>query len=316
MSPNAHEQPTSVELDSSGLSDGKLSVKDLAQGISDKKKDKRKSDEDRRRNPGKLPRGTVERRLEEDRRSKRKSIDNAKAQIEKHKAELKLQQHRKKILLAGCEPVMGLNYDSLAMDDYPENSIVAEARRDRDYWVAICACFSLLFVFSLLGLLDPWIGGVGAGLSFISAILAFSPARKFFFTRPHLHELLAKRKVIEYTALHHIQYLEGLDGLAWRCQKMAKFNPNLSNKLFNGLYRFSKDKALLSYMHNKKTIRLYLLLMTEAQKAYKRLEKEYLEAHFQHLDQGWDDRIDEAEALKIEQTLQESENEPTEELKS
>jgi pyoverdine/dityrosine biosynthesis protein Dit1 len=147
-------------------------------------------------------------------------------------------------------------------------------------------------------------------------MFAFSPARKIFFSRPHLHELLAKRKVIEYSALHHIQYLEGMDGLAWRCHKLTKFNSNLDNKLFHGLYRYSKEKSLLDYIQSKKTIRLYLLMATEAQKAYKRLEKEYLESHFLHLDQGWDDRIDEVEAIKIEQSLKDGENESAEDVNS
>ena len=271
---------------------------------------------DRRSRDHKPPRGTIERRLEEDRRKKSERIADTAEQIARHQAELKLQQHRKKILLAGCEPVMGLNYDFLAMDDYPDNTLVAQARRDRDYWAFICAIFAILFGFSLLGLLQPWIGGVGAGLCFLAAIFAFSPARKMFFSRPHLHELLAKRKVIEYSALHHIRYLEGVDGLAWRCQKLAKFNSNLENKLFQGLYRYSKSKSLISYLHNKKTIRLYLLLMMEAQKAYKRLEKEYLESHFQHLDQGWDDRIDDLEAVKVEQSLNTAEEQQAGDLKS
>ena len=268
---------------------------------------------DRRTQEAKKPRGTVERRLEDDRRGK---LAKAKKQKQGDQAELKLQQHRKKILLAGCEPVMGLNYDHLAMDDYPDNTLVAEARRDRDYWVVICAVFASLFVFSLLGVLDPWIGGVGCGLAFLAAVFAFSSARKFFFARPPLHELLAKRKLIEYAALHHIQYLEGVDGLAWRCAKLAKYNSNLEKKLFAGLYRYSKKRSLLSYLHNKKTIRLYLLLMMEAQKAYKRLEKDYLESHFQHLDQGWDDRIDDAEASKLEQSLNKPEKVVSKELKS
>lgn len=286
----------------------------LASGDDAEENSRRKTPD--RRHTSKKPRGTVERRLEDDRRQKKSIVDNARERILAQKAELKLQQHRKKILLAGCEPVMGLNYDHLAMDDYPDNTLVAEARRDRDYWVLICAIFASLFVFSLLGLLDAWVGGVGCGMAFLSAFFAFSPMRKFFFSRPHLHELLAKRKVIEYGALHHIQYLEGTDGLAWRCQKLTKFNPNLSKSLFNGIYRYSKDRSLLNYMQNKKTIRLYLLLMVEAQKAYKRLEKEYLESHFKHLDQGWDDRIDELEASKLEQSLNKSAGEPEQNLKS
>ena len=102
---------------------------------------------DRREAPVKKPRSTVERRLEDDRRAESAALRQTKQSLSELQAEQKLQQHRKKILLAGCEPVMGLNYNSLAMDDYPDNALVAEARRDRDYWIVVCSvcCFSLVY---------------------------------------------------------------------------------------------------------------------------------------------------------------------------
>ena len=241
-------------------------------------------------------------RREADRRQKKPQATTA---TEKKQAqdELKLQQHRKKILLAGCEPVMSFNYDFLAMDDYPENALVAASRRDRDYWLAICSVSAAIFFFGLLGFVSPGIAGVACGLSFLSGIFAFSRFRRYFFTRPPLHELLAKRKQIEFRALTHIRLLEGKDGLAWRCQKLQKYNANLSKKIFSGLYRFSRERQLLKVVRHRKHIRLYLLLMIEAQKAYKRLEKDYLEHHFKHLEAGWDDRIESGEAVKLEQML-------------
>lgn len=243
--------------------------------------DERRQEE--RRNKARLPKSAAEKKQEQD--------------------ELKLQQHRKKILLAGCEPVMGFNYNFLAMDDYPENSLVSAARRDRDYWLAVCVVFTSVFFFGILGFIPPGIAGISCGLGFLSAIFAFSPFRRYFFSRPHLHQLLAKRKEIEFRALNHIRLLEGNDGLAWRCQKLQKYNSNLSKKIFLGLYRYSKERQLLNVVRQKKHIRLYLLLMIESQKAYKRLEKDYLENHFKHLEEGWDDRIEKEEAGKIEQVL-------------
>ena len=43
--------------------------------------------------------------------------------------------------------------------------------------------------------------------------------------------------------------------------------------------------------------------MVEAQKAYQRLEKDYLENHFKHLDEGCDERAVEGDAAKIKQSL-------------
>lgn len=243
-----------------------------------------------------------EERRQESRRHKVR-VPKSAAEIKQEQDEIKLQQHRKKILLAGCEPVMGFNYNFLAMDDYPENSLVSAARRDRDYWLVICVIFTSVFFFGVLGFIPPGIAGISCGLGFLSAIFAFSPFRRYFFLRPHLHQLLAKRKEIEFRALNHIRLLEGKDGLAWRCKKLQKYNSNLAKKIFFGLYRYSNERRLLSIVREKRHIRLYLLLMIEAQKAYKRLEKDYLENHFKHLEDGWDDRIEGGEAGKIEQVL-------------
>lgn len=248
----------------------------------------------------KLP--ASEDRREGDRRQK-KPVPKSAAEKKQEQDELKLQQHRKKILLAGCEPVMSFNYDFLAMDDYPENSLVALARRDRDYWLVVCIVFASVFFFGLLGFVSAGVSGIAFGLSFLSAIFAFSPLRRHFFSRPPLRELLEKRKQIEFRALTHIRLLEGEDGLAWRCQKLHKYNSNLAKKIFSGLYRFSKEHQLLNVLRERRHIRLYLLLMIEAQKAYKRLEQDYLEHHFKHLEAGWDDRIEEQEASKLEQML-------------
>lgn len=254
-----------------------------------------------RREDDKLPASGDERR-QLDRRQKQRG---AKTDAEKKQEldEMKLQQHRKKILLAGCEPVMGFNYDYLAMDDYPENSLVSAARRDRDYWLVVCAVFGSVFFFGVIGFVPAGIAGIACGLAFLSAIFAFSPVRRFFFKRPHLHQLLAKRKEIEFRALNHIRLLEGGDGLAWRCQKLQKYNSNLSKKIFSGLYHYSQKKQLLNVMKQRRHIRLYLMLMIESQKAYKRLEKDYLENHFKHLDEGVGDRLSEEEAEKLEQVL-------------
>jgi len=257
---------------------------------------------DRRDNSPQSNASLKENRREGDRRQK-KPLAKTTADKKLEQEALKLQQHRKKLLLAGCEPVMSFNFDFLAMDDYPENALVAAARRDRDYWLAVCSVSAAIFFFGLLGLVTPGIAGIACGISFLSALFAFSPLRRYFFLRPPLHELLAKRKQVEFRALTHIRLLEGKDGLAWRCQKLQKYNSNLSKKIFSGLYRLSKEGQLLKVIRQRKHIRLYLLLMIEAHKAYKRLEKDYLENHFKHLEAGWDDRMDASEAAKLEQVL-------------
>ncbi len=275
--------------------------------------DRRESDNDS------APAGLPERRAVSDRRQgigKKTSETDQSNPSEKRKKteaeklrernEMRVQQHRKKKLLAGCEPVMGMNYDLLAMDDYPENWLVAAARRDRDYWLMLTAVFAGVFVCGLMNLFPAWIAASCGGLALASALFAFSPARKYFFSRPTLRELLAQRKKIEFRALNHIYFLEGDDGLAWRCAKMAKYNSNLGRKLFNGLIQFSSQGRLGEVLRERKHIRLYLLFMIESQKAYKRLQNDYLNNHFKNLDQGWDDTINDAEAARLESELEQA----------
>lgn len=266
----------------------------------------RRTNIDRREGEGAPPAGK-ERRAADDRRAsqaaKQAQSDKEKEKIKKQN-EMRIQQHRKKKLLAGCEPVMGMNYDCLAMDDYPDNEIVAKARQDRDYWVALSSVFFLLFCLGLMGFLPAWIAASACGLTILSVVFAFSPLRTSFFTRPPLRELLAKRKMIEFRALNHIHFLEGKDGLVWRCAKLQKYNNNLNRKLFDGLIRFSKDRSLMEFIKERRHIRLYLLFMVEAQKAYKRCQNDYLSNHFKHLDQGWDDSLTDAEAARLEKTME------------
>jgi len=224
---------------------------------------------------------------------------------------LRLQQHRKKKLLAGCEPIMGLNYDYLAMDDYPSNELVATAKHDRDYWLALCSVFTSGFLFGFTGLVPAWIAGASCGAAVLCFSLVYTPFRKVLFSSPPLKDLLLKRKTIEFAALNHIQFLEGMDGLAWRCEKLSKYNSNLGRKLFLGLIHFSRQQVLMDVIRNRKQIRLYLLFMIESQKAYKRLQKDYLDNHFTHLDEGWDDALSEDEVEQFEREESNDSNSPS-----
>lgn len=242
----------------------------------------------------------INRRSDQDRRNRQGNKASESRDKSPTRQEMKVQQHRKKKLLAGCEPVMGLNYDTLAMDDYPSNEVVARARKDRDQWIAICSLFGSIFLFGFTGIVPALIAGISCGVAMLAFVLAFSPLRSRFFDEHSLQELLETRKRIEFRALNHIQFLEGDDGLAWRCEKMGKYNSNLNRKLFRGLILFSRSRDLMDVIRNRKQIRLYLLFMIEAQKAYKRLQRDYLENHFKHLDQGWDDTLSEAEVSQVE----------------
>lgn len=214
--------------------------------------------------------------------------------------EERIQLYRRKLLLAGCEPVMGMNYDCLAMDDYPSNEEILSAKRERDYFLGAGLIASAFFLFGFTGFLPALIAGIAFGIALVAFALAYGGLRKYFFDSRSYRELMDLRRVYEFNALNHIRFLEGKDGLAWRCHKMRKYNNNLERTLFNGMLTFSKQGDLLNVIRNRKQIRLYLLFMIEAQKAYKRLQKDYLERHFENLEQGVDDTLTDSMMNEVE----------------
>lgn len=231
-----------------------------------------------------------ERRRDGERRNRAKVSQKAPEKPELDLAE-RIQQHRKKLLLAGCEPAMAMNFDCLAMDDYPSNEAVAAAKYARDYWLFIALIGAVVFVLGFTPLVPALIAGFACGMACLGGACANAWVRRTVFASPAYSDLLEERKAIEFKALNHIRYLEGVDGLAWRCQKMNKYNSNLNRKMFNGMIMFSKQRQMLDVIRNRKQIRMYLLFMVEAQKAYKRLQKDYLENHFKYVEQGMDDSL-------------------------
>jgi hypothetical protein len=199
-----------------------------------------------------------------------------------------IQRQRKK-LLAECEPVLNVNYEWLSMNDYPENRLLALARRNRDFWLVGCLVFLLGFLGGVYDLFPSWFAGSCFGLLVVFLSFSLSPIRRLFFKFETLGELLEERKDQEFKALHHIRHLEGRDGLAWRCAKLSEYNGNLNRKIFKGLYKVSGKRTLFNVIRERKHIRLYLLLMIESEKAYKRLTDAYLKTHFSNLENGFDD---------------------------
>ena len=234
-----------------------------------------------------------------------KELEKTRARNERKEAERKRvseeknQQHIKKKLLAECQTVLNVNYDWLSLDDYPDNRSVAIAKRNRDYWLFVCCVVFIVFCAGVLGVVPAWVGGSAFGLLFITLSFAIKSFRRFFSSEPTLHELLQERKKLEFRALNHIKLLEGQEGLAWKCRKLAKYNRNLERTLFQGVMDVSAKKRLFGVIREKKHIRLYLQLMLEAEKAYKRLQKDYLKHHFSNLESGIDDTVDTEETSSI-----------------
>jgi hypothetical protein len=233
--------------------------------------------------------------IEKNRRRKEKEIEEQKKISDAHQ-----QQHIRKKLLAECQTLLNVNYEWLDLDDYPDNRSVALAKRNRDYWLFICSVELVIFLGGVLELVPAWVGGASFGLLFITFCFSIKNFRRFFTSEPTLSELLQERKRLEFRALNHIKLLEGQEGLAWKCRKLEKYNRNLERKIFKGVMDVSAQKRLFGVIKEKKHIRLYLQLMLEAEKAYKRLQADYLKIHFKNLEKGVDDlAVEKSSQVKV-----------------
>lgn len=227
---------------------------------------------------------TSSKELDKTRRRKQKE-----AEQRKNIADAQQEQHIRKKLLAECQALLNVNYEWLDLDDYPDNRTVAFAKRNRDYWLFICSVELVVFLGGVLELVPAWVGGTSFGLLFITLCFSIKGFRRFFSSEPTLSELLQLRKTLEFRALNHIKLLEGQQGLAWRCRKLQKYNRNLERKVFRGVMDVSAKNRLFAVIKEKKHIRLYLMLMLEGEKAYKRLQTDYLKLHFKNLEKGVND---------------------------
>ena len=84
--------------------------------------------------------------------------------------------------------------------------------------------------------------------------------------------------------MNHIHYIEGQQNLAFRCAALVEYNQGLNRQVFAGLIKASKAGNLIQVLRSKKHIRLYLLYIIEAQKAFKRLEKIYVQTRAAQID--------------------------------
>jgi hypothetical protein len=206
-----------------------------------------------------------------------KLASEASSELSKEEREKRAHEEvRLKRLLSTCEKVMMVNYNLLALDEYPSNLMIDRATKTRDAYISAGGLASGVFVIGLGGLLPAWVTGASFGLALLFFVFALSELQSLVHNAPSLSHLMRVRRQLEFNALAHIKYLEGGGGLAWRCAAMSDYNKNLHNNLFAALVGYSKNGVLLKVLRSKKHIRLYLLFMIEAQKAYKNLQAKVL----------------------------------------
>ncbi|MDY6797463.1 MAG: hypothetical protein SVX28_01740 [Pseudomonadota bacterium] len=196
-------------------------------------------------------------------------------------------QRHLRLLLRQCDRVMLMDFELLAMSDWPDNFTLAAARRNRDLWVFSAVVAALLFLSGLTGFVPAWIAGGGFGAFVVIVLLGLPGIRRIYTSRPSYLDLILERRQMMQDARKHVAHLEGKEGLAWQCARLAEFNPALRSPRFRPLVSLSEHRVLARNLTRREHIRLFLVFLLEAEKAYRLLESSYLKEHHRALDEGW-----------------------------
>lgn len=196
-------------------------------------------------------------------------------------------QRRLRLLLRQCDRVLLMDFELLAMSDWPDNYSMAAARRNRDLWMLSALVAALVFLSGLTGFVPAWIAGGGFGAFVIILLLGLPGVRQLYTSRPSYLDLILKRQRMMREARKHVAHLEGKEGLAWQCARLAEFNPALRSPRFGQLVSLSEHRVLARNLTRREHIRLFLVYLLEAEKGYERLQQAYLEGHQTALDEGW-----------------------------
>ena len=180
-------------------------------------------------------------------------------------------------ILVECEALELVDYEILALKLYPGGQLIAAAKRRRDLWLMACLFLTSLALIGWLGFFAAWVTGMLIGLLVVCLSFVVSPIRAIFYKLPTLRQLNALRKTMEYRALNHVKMLEGGNGLAFQCQRMASVRASLTEKRFQRLVLLSRQGMLIKAMQSVAGIRLYLSYLLEAQNAYLKVKHQYLE---------------------------------------
>ncbi|WP_020408781.1 hypothetical protein [Hahella ganghwensis] len=189
---------------------------------------------------------------------------------------LKEKQVRLIQIIRECEPLEVLNYELLALKQYPDAVRILSAKRRRDLWLLADLLALGVFLIGWFGFFPAWVAGVAFGVLIALLSFAIPPIRHMFVKVPDHKELVEQKKAIEFRAISHIRMLEGSNGLAYQCQMMLPYRKSLGDKRYRRIVLLSRQKAIIKAMRSAAAIRLYLMYMLEAQQAFKVVKNEYM----------------------------------------
>ncbi|MBW4933658.1 hypothetical protein [Marinobacter sp. F4206] len=211
--------------------------------------------------------------------------DNAEDNVEQTLAHSRQRQLR--LMLRQCDRILLMDFEQLAMNDWPDNYTLAAARRSRDLWLFSALLAALVFLSGLTGFVPAWVAGTGFGAFVIILLLGVPSVRRIYSASPSYLDVVMKRQRMLRDARAHAAHLEGNEGLIWQCARMADFNPALKNTRFSNLVRLSEQRALARHLTRREHVRMYLIYLLEAEKAYDRVQKAFFEGNQQAIDRGW-----------------------------
>ncbi|WP_417513914.1 hypothetical protein [Marinobacter sp.] len=204
-------------------------------------------------------------------------------------------QRTLRLMLRQCDRVLLMDFDLLAMNDWPDNFSVASARRSRDLLIFSALVAAIIFLSGLTGFVPAWVAGGGFGAFVIILLLGVPAVRRIYTSEPSYLDLLIRRQRMMRDARKHAEHLEGKEGLIWQCARMADFNPALKNTRFSRLLRLSEQKALPRALSRREHVRVYLIYLLEAEKAYGRVQAAFFEGNQNAIDRGWQKAVAEPE---------------------
>lgn len=213
--------------------------------------------------------------------------------IEKNLAESR--QRKLRLMLRQCDRVLLLDFELLALPDWPDNYSLSAARRNRDLWLFSALLAAIVFLSGMTGFVPAWIAGGGFGAFVIILLMGVPTVRRLYTSRPSYMDLIIRRQRLMRDARKHIEHLEGKDGLVWQCARMAEFNPALKATRFSEVLALSERRVLARNMTRREHVRLYLVYLLEAEKAYTRAQQAFFEGHQHAIDKGWESVASEPE---------------------
>ncbi|MBY6102524.1 hypothetical protein [Marinobacter nauticus] len=196
-------------------------------------------------------------------------------------------QRKLRLMLRQCDRVLLMDFNLLAMSDWPDNYQMAAARRSRDLWIFSALLAATFFLSGLTGFVPAWVAGGGFGAFVIILLLGVPFIRRIYTSSPSYMDLIIRRQRMLRDARKHAAHLEGKDGLIWQCARMAEYNPTLRHTRFSELLRLSEQRVLPRYLTRREHVRLYLIYLLEAEKAYGKVQQAFFDGNQDAIDRGW-----------------------------